>query len=172
MGLSYSEYSDEINCECSPLFPKFLELPTDVINVIISHTTNRLVDLCLINKYFSLNCKQARIDMLYKDYVYYELTDDDINVMISLHDGERIFSSHKSDLYEKITHILKPSNLEIFQMKYVSHTIFHIQTNGYLTQLIRPRGCGVRYASSTKEEINMFLRKTKGVINVNNILIL
>lgn len=171
MGLSYSEYSDEINCECLPLFPKFLDLPTDVINVIISYTRNRLSVLCLVNKYFSLNCKQPRIDMLYKDYVCYKLTDDDINIMKSLFDGERIFSYTKFDIYEKITHILKPSNLEICQMKYVSHAIFYIQTNGYLTRLIRSRDYGVRYVSSTKEEINMFLRKSKDIINVNNIRI-
>ena len=36
--------------------------------------------------------------MLYKDYVCYKLTDDDINVMKSLFDGERIFSYTKFDI--------------------------------------------------------------------------
>ena len=85
---------------------------------------------------------------------------------------ESVYSHIQNLIYEKITHILKPYNLGTRQMKYVSHTIFYIQTNGYLTRLIRSRGCGVRYTSSTKEEINMFLRKTKHVINVNNIIIL
>jgi len=53
MGISYSDYSNKNDVEYIPQFPKFLELPTDVINAIIGYTTNRLVDLCLINQYFS-----------------------------------------------------------------------------------------------------------------------
>lgn len=167
MGLSFSECynetdNDEIHCQYFPQFPRFLELPHDVIRIILSYTTNRLTDLCLVSKFIELTCKQLRIDMKYKDHIYHELTKDDINIMMCLYDAERIFNVNKNNIYPRVTHILKPIDLEIHQMKYIKHTIFYLQSNGYICKLIRyPRDSGVNYTNETKEEMNMFVRKVK-----------
>lgn len=139
-------------------FDKFAELPNDIINVIISYTKNKPRDLCLVNKYFSINSKQIRINMLYRDYIYHELTDEDIDIMISQYDGARIFQSCKSDRIEKVTHILKPIDIHIYDRQYMLNGIFYIATNGWIckSKLCKRQ---VEYRLSTKEEINMFLGK-------------
>jgi hypothetical protein len=163
MGLTYST-TTPIHEEYQPLFSKFSEFPDDIIYVILSHTTNRLSHLCLVNKYFRLKCKQPRIDMKYKDYIYYKLTNEDINIMRNQYDGGRIF--YPSSQYgepREVTHILKHPNIRMNHGEIMVGVIFYIKTNGYLCRLKRCERNGVEYVTATEEEVNMFIRKVKHI---------
>ena len=62
-------------------FDQFLNLPEELINVIIFYSENKVYDLCLVDKYFSHNSKKI---MILSNKKYPELSDEHLKGLVNL----------------------------------------------------------------------------------------
>jgi len=96
--------------------------------------------------------------MLYKNYVYYTLTYDDINTIKKEYDGDRIFQHQDKNRKREVTHILKPTDISLSAIKYMSDGIFYINTGGCISRFMISHSY-TGHTMATKEQKEMFLRK-------------
>ncbi|GAG90118.1 unnamed protein product, partial [marine sediment metagenome] len=65
------------------MFSLFNVLPDDIKFIIMSHTTNKVYNLCFINKFFNTHIIKLRFKTL-NTYEYSKLTSDILNSLVNL----------------------------------------------------------------------------------------